>query len=341
MKKLRWLVVVALAAAGAGAFYFGFARSTARGEPAPRAESPLVAAPGVVEPASEERDIAAEATGVLRQVLVDENDEVKAGQILAVIDDAELAARIEGARAQVGLRQAELRRLRNGARSQERKGAAAEVEDAEAQLRFADTDLARNEQLLGRGAVAQASYDAALRTRDSAAARARAARERLALVEAPARTDEVAQAQALIDAAEATLAELEVLRQKTVVRAPIDGVVLRRFKNAGEMVTQQPVTPMFTVGDLSHLRVRAEIDEADIAAIAVGQRVEVRADAYGAQRFGGHVVRVASRLGTKSIRTERPSEKTDTKVLEAMIELDAGVRLPVGLRVDAFVVRDE
>jgi hypothetical protein len=69
----------------------------------------------------------------------------------------------------------------------------------------------------------------------------------------------------------------------------------------------------------------------------VGQRAYVTAEAYGTQRFWGHIIRVGRILGKKNIRTDEPSEHVDTKILETLVELDAGQTLPMGLRVDSFV----
>jgi hypothetical protein len=63
----------------------------------------------------------------------------------------------------------------------------------------------------------------------------------------------------------------------------------------------------------------------------------VTADAYGKQRFTGHVIRVGNELGRKNIRTDEPTEKVDTKILETLVQLDPCIQLPVGLRVDAYI----
>lgn len=314
--------------------------ATAQNNAAPQAQTPplmTIAAPGIVEPFTEEREIAAEITGVLGEVRVDENDVVKAGQILAVIKNRELQAKLEGARANVSLREAELLRLKNGAREQERKSMAATLAEAQTSLKWWKSEYDRRSKLLKDGHVSRSTYEDARQRYESALARLNAAKEQLSLIEAPAREDEVAQAEAAIAAAKATVAEVEAFLDKTYIKSPVDGTVLRRYKEQGETVAHQPPTLIFTVGDLSRLRVRTEIDEADIAKIRTGQKVFATADAYPGQKFGGEVIRVANRLGAKSILTDRPSEKTDTKILEAIIQLDAHIQLPVGLRVDVFV----
>ncbi len=98
--------------------------------------------------------------------------------------------------------------------------------------------------------------------------------------------------------------------------------------------------PVLTIGDQGVLNVRVEVDETEVSKVQVGQKVYVTADAYGQQRFWGHVIRVGQELGRKNIRTDEPTEHVDTKILETLVELDRGARLPVGLRVDAFILAE-
>ena len=107
--------------------------------------------------------------------------------------------------------------------------------------------------------------------------------------------------------------------------------------NAGEVIPEKSDSPIVTVGDSSVLRVRAGVDETDIAKIHVGQRAYVKADAYGDKKFWGRVVRIGQTLGKKNVHTDKPAQRGDTKILETLIELDAGQVLPTGLRVDAFI----
>jgi HlyD family secretion protein len=94
-----------------------------------------------------------------------------------------------------------------------------------------------------------------------------------------------------------------------------------------------------TMADDAVLRVRLDVDEADVSKLKVGERAYLTAEAYGDHKFWGTVIRVGGILGRKSIRTDEPSEHVDTKILETLVELDGGQRLPLGLRVDAFVER--
>jgi HlyD family secretion protein len=157
-------------------------------------------------------------------------------------------------------------------------------------------------------------------------------------VDAPARADERARAEADVALARAQVAEAEALLEKTVVRAPFDGTVLKRYRKPGETVSDKGDTPVVAFGDDSRLRVRVDVDETDVARLHPGDRAYFTAQAFGARKFWGRVVRVGRELGKKNIQTDEPAEKLDTKVLETLVELDGHPPLPPGLRVDSFIL---
>lgn len=303
------------------------------------ARTRTIAGPGRVEAVSEEIEIATEVPGRLREVRVDEGDRVSRGDVIAVLDNADAVARVASAEAALAVAEAERLRLVNGARAEERREAQAAVTQAEAVLLNAEQDEARRRALVADGVVAREELDRAVRERDVARARLQELRERAEVVDSSARADERARADAAVAVARARLAEARASHAKTIVTAPIDGVVVKRDRHPGEIVSpESPASAVIlTVADTRVLRVRVDVDEIDVARLAVGQRAYVTAGAYGTRRFGGRVVRVGERLGRKNVRTEEPSEKIDTKVLETLVELDRDVRLPLGLRVDASI----
>lgn len=148
------------------------------------------------------------------------------------------------------------------------------------------------------------------------------------------------EARAEVSLARAMIAEARAMLEKTVVRSPIDGIVLHRHLKTGENVLSSPAggnQTILTIADNSVLRVRVDVDEVDVGRLREGQDAWVRADAYGDRKFPGRVIRIGEILGRKNIRTDDPVEKVDTKILEALIELEPGSELKLGLRVDAFI----
>jgi multidrug efflux pump subunit AcrA (membrane-fusion protein) len=132
-----------------------------------------------------------------------------------------------------------------------------------------------------------------------------------------------------------------VTDRRSSIRFEIVGRLARDVM--GEIARLVPVlpvpSPIVTLADVRTLRVRVDVDESDIGGLRTGQAAWVTADAYGSRRFAGRVVRVGEMLGRARIRTDDPAERIDHKVLETLIELEASARLPIGLRVDAFITR--
>lgn len=339
--KRNLFFLAGLAAAGAAVVY---PRLTSTASPSPQSVSALetkpaqIIAAGKVEPVSEEIKLGSELDGKLREVLVKEGSRVRRGQVVAILENGDSAARVELAKATLTERQAALERLLNGARHQERAEARAAVREMEAVVDNTRAERARRQTLLDRGAISHTEFDLADREHRVALARLDAAKERASFVDADARQDERLRAEAEIVQAKARIREAEALLEKTFIRSPIDGVVLRRYLKGGESVSSNGNTPIAAIGDTSRLRVRVDVDETDVARLRLGQTAYVTAGAYGSRRFTGRVVQIGQSLGPKNIRTDEPTERADTRILETLVELDPGQPLPVGLRVDSHIL---
>ena len=303
-------------------------------------DATLIVGPGRVEPISEEIAVSGEVPGRLRAVRVDEGDRVTKGQVVAEVEPAEYRARLAAARAALSMAQSRgaaprQRLAERGARGGAGGGGAGGGGRAAGRGGTpAARDALRRGRDRARGAGARGTRRARRRGAACRTARAcpRGRRRRARRRARPAR--------AAVALAEAQVDEAAVLLEKTLVRSPVDGLVLRRHLRPGESLAVLPVpSPIVTLADVSALRVRVDVDESDIGGLRVGQAAWVTADAYGSRRFAGRVVRVGEMLGRARIRTDDPAERIDHKVLETLIELEASARLPIGLRVDAFITR--
>jgi HlyD family secretion protein len=303
------------------------------------ADAARVVGPGRVEPISEEIEIGVEVGGRIVTIAVEEGDAVHAGQVLATLESRDYRAQVALSEARLANARAVRLRTSNGSRPEERREAQAAVSQAEAVLAQAEREAARRDALARDGVIAREEQDRSARDLEVARARLGELRQRLALVEAGPRAEDRASAQADVDAAEAAMQDARARLAKTSVVSPIAGTVLRRRVRVGESVSPEvPGTSLFTIADVSRLRVRVDVDEHDVGAIQLGQRVYVTASAYGPRRFEGRVIRIGGVLGRKNIRTDEPRERVDTKILETLVELDPGANLPIGLRVDATIL---
>jgi len=340
MTKLRTALFVALPIAAAGALWFGRGTQSASAQPTLTAPSVLVA-PGRVEPTRDAVALAFEAGGRIAEITVDEGDTVTAGQIVARLDDRLAKARVAAAQASVAAANASYLLVKHGARKEDLDAAKAEVEAARTQADHRAAEQVRSEKLGAVGAVASSSVDADSAAARVAAATANAVAARYQALAKGSRTEQILAASAQLDAAKAELAAAEVALDQTVLRAPRAGVVLRRFGEVGSLVTTVNPQTIITVADLAQLEIRAEIDEADIAAIQVGEAAYATADAFAGRQFPVKIERVTRELGRKTVRDDDPRARIDTRVLEVIARFDGAPagELPLGLRMYVHVQR--
>ena len=296
-----------------------------------------VAAGGLVEPAGEERVVIPTVSGRLIRVAIDEGDSVKRGQVLAEIDNAEQKASIAAADAQIALRESELLRLRNGARREDIAQAQAALEAGQARERIATSELSRRESIADRKLLSREQLEQSRAQFAVAKADRLASEAALKLLRNGARPEDITSAEAAVAAAKAEKDRAEAAYEKTLIRSPIDGVVLKRDLREGETLVALSPLPLARIGDISHLFVRADIDELDIGHVKEGQSAKVTSDAFPDQVFVGTVRHVSRRMGRRNLMSDNPAQKQDTKVLEALIELTGQPPLPIGLRVDVVI----
>lgn len=136
--------------------------------------------------------------------------------------------------------------------------------------------------------------------------------------------------------ADAQLAQAKARLDRLTIKAPAKGTVLQVMVREGEYYS--PASGAVAVmGDLSKIRVRMDVDERQISVVKPGQSGYVTAKAFGDRKFTGKVVEVGKRMGRKNLRTDEPTERIDTKILEVVLELDDGKDLVQGLRVVGFL----
>ena len=327
-----------------------------------------IAAPGVIEAVSEEIEVGAEIAGKLKVVSVEEGDRVIKGQTIAVLENDDFETAIRSAQAQINtlrsaretaqakLLQAQTERTRifNGARTEERREAKAGFDRTLPDIENARREYERRRKLHDSGDVSREELERARTVFDNAQKQSNTMREKFNVVNADARGDDLAKADAAVRLAEMQIREFDAQiieaqtkvgeaqarLEKTIVRAPLSGVILRKRLKDGESVAPENQTGIVTIADVSALRVRVDLDETDVAKIRENQTAYITADAFGERRFTAKVIKIGQILGRKNFRTARPTEKVDTKILEILLELEKGQNLPLGLRVDAFINAD-
>jgi HlyD family secretion protein len=330
------LTAVAQASAGQGAATQG---SAAQGSATQGSWEAVTL--GRVEPRLGEIRITASLPGGrIADVLVKPNEEVFAGELLVRLDDEEALARVAEADAQVALH----KRARNDqsapAASADRRKAEDAAADAERSVAEARSALDKATADWRAGSVSKTDLDAARTALSRAEDRLREKRDALSKLKASADTPLPTRLEGELNVAQAEWRVAEAALEKTQIRAPADGVVLRVDAKPGELSVPSVGPAMVVIGDVSALRVRAEVNEQDLGRIRVGQGVLVRAGAFHGREFEGKVSSVARVVGPSRINSADPRKFSDVDVLEVLVDLPNPGPLVVGEQVDVYFKSD-
>ncbi len=228
--------------------------------------SPWAMGEGTVE--VHEANVGPPVPATVLRMLVDEGDEIRAGDTLALLLQRDLDATIALRRAELGSARATLRDLEAGARSQELRRAEADLAQAEAEVVRTTRERERLQSLAATNATSQQSLDDAIARQEAATARRDAALETLRLLTAGTRPDQIAAARARVGAAEAAVHSALARESDLVLLAPFDGRVLTRMAEPGEVLGAG--TPAVTIGEVDRPWVRAWFPTTVIANLTVG-----------------------------------------------------------------------
>ena len=301
-------------------------------------------ATGRVEPKNGEVRLASQTAGKIMEILADTNDKVKSGDLLVRLDDAEIYAKLAAAAAEVGVREREREEEQATGLALDRQKATDAVADAERKIFSArenfDASLRARKTSGGDTKELDAKVDDARKIVDDAKTALTDARTRLAEIAAKSDLPLETRMESSLALARSDLSSAEIALERTRVRAPSDGTVLNMIAKPGETAVPSPDSALVVFGDLSSLRLRAEVEERDAAKVRVGQNVVVKADAFPDREFTGTVTSISQSLGAPRIATRGPRRPNDVEVVEVMVDLDGHPPLFTGMRVDAFFKLD-
>jgi HlyD family secretion protein len=339
-KITNMLALVAVASLGGYVAYDKIKQSKANEEaPVVEAINWIAAAPGRVEPKEGEIRLGATHLGRTEEVLVKVDDKVEEGELLVRLDDAEARAKLASAETEAEALREDREKAFASGREDVRKAEDA-IYSAERAVTGAriELDYAISAKRNGSG-TEQSVGDARRRLRE---ANERLERERVAFVKAQSKSGLPApsRAESAVSAARAEVRMAEALLDKTRIRAPSAGTILQLNAKQGEIIAPSPDRPLIVMGDMSVVRVKAEVDEGDVSKVKVGQRAFVRALSYPGQDFEGKVTRIAPSLGSVKIGPRGPRRANDVEVMEVTVELVGAVPLLPGMRVDTFFRKD-
>jgi multidrug resistance efflux pump len=316
--------------AAAGALALALTRCSSGGPPA------TVVVRGTVE--GRDITVRSETAGRVVTARTEEGDTVQAGQELVRLDQQELEARLVAAQAGRDAVRARLELLRGGTRPQEMEQARSEVDKARAALKRAEDDRQRAADLFKLGSIAEDKLRAAEAGARIAAADLRAAEQRLSLLHAGPRPEELTALEANLREAEAQIGLIQVQLDRAVIRSPIGGVVTRKAIELGEVVT--PGTVICTVTDPVDLKVTVYLSQRQLAGVHVNQTVDIRSEVAPEKAMAGRVRSIAATAEFVPRDVDTPEDRAlevfavRVGVREAAPEIKPGLGVSVSFRPD-------
>src|SRR6516162_10072449 len=271
----------------------------------------LVRASGTVE-AVVSVDVSSQLSGRIAEVFVNFNDTIKAGQPIAQIDPEIFAARVKEARAALNVgtatahvQKAAVERAKVGVLNARTAKKLAEAQSAatKAKQDELEKDLQRKLELARTGSGTERELSQVRAQRDAGAADLRASfeqiqmkEEAIAIAEAELHMAEanLENAQAVVEQRQAALDQARLDLDRTVLRAPIDGIIIKRDVNPGQTVavSLEAKTLFKIANDLREMEVHGKIDEADVGQLKAGQTAQFTVDAYPDRTFSGQVLQI-------------------------------------------------
>ena len=290
MKKSYWIAgVVGLALIAGGVAWWWNQRAGADAlqyRSAKIERGPLLAAvsaSGAVNPVTQV-SVGTQVSGQIKDLYVDFNSEVKAGQLIAVIDPETFEYRVRSAQADVDAARATvLTAQANSAASR------ASVSRAQVDLIEAQRDLERKQSLVEKQFITQSEADKARALVNTSTEALKSAQAQLGVTEA-----QIKSAQANVAQREAAMAQARIDLARTQISSPVNGIVIKRAIEKGQTVAASLQSPeLFVIAqNLQDMQVEASIDESDVGRIRTGQKASFTVDAFPGQTFEGEVRQV-------------------------------------------------
>ncbi len=289
MKKTLLLILAAavLAAVAFGAYRYTWSKGDqpeyrlAKVERGPITAA--VAATGTLNPVVSVL-VGSQVSGQIKELYVDFNSPVQKDQVIARIDPESFELRVRQAMADLEATKATVLTQMAGVGAQR-----AEVSRNEVNMADAKRDYERKQMLVEKAFISIADRDKALAVYNAAQEQVKTARAQLAVAEAQAKN-----AEAVVKQRESQLAQAKVDLDRTIIRAPVDGVVIKRSVDAGQTVAASLQAPeLFQIAqNLREMQVEASIDEADVGRVAVDQDATFTVDSFPGRTFHGKVMQV-------------------------------------------------
>lgn len=246
----------------------------------------LLTVSGLVEPKESVR-VFSKTVGQVKEILVQEGDQVKKDTILMRLDDEQIRLQVAQARANLDSAQASLERIKAGARPQEVSQVEAAVRQAKINMDSAEENYLKMQKLFSEGAISEQQHDQAKNQLEITRAQYQSASESYKLITEGASAQDIRAVEAQVRQAQSALELAQSQLNNSIIKAPISGSVTSISVKTGELASS--AIPLLSILDISELSVKTGISEKDIGVVQIGQEAEIFIDAFPREKFSGEV----------------------------------------------------
>lgn len=280
--------------------------------------------------------VSSKLSGQIKEILVEEGDEVKTDDVLFVIDHDLLDIQLRQAEAQAEQMQAQLNLLLAGPRKEDVAIAEEQVRLAGINLNQAETDKKRAIELLVTNSIPKEQYDNVMTRYDQSLNQLNTAKENLERIKNIVRPEEIQSSKAALKMSRVNIDLIKKNIEDCTVKSPVSGIVSKKLSEPGEYVT--PGASVLNIADFQNVDLYIYVTEENLGKVKLGQKAEVKTDSYKDRTYTGEVVFISpeAEFTPKNIQTQEERTKL---VFEIKVKIpNPDFTLKSGMPADAKLI---
>lgn len=279
--------------------------------------------------------VSSKVNGEVISIFKDEGDKVSVGDTLLIIDPTIYKIKLREAEAVLLSAEAQYELVINGARKEDIQQAEQLLKQSEINLQTAQNDKIRFENLYQTKSISKKQYEDAVAKYELALAQFNSAKENYSKIQNISRPEELKQVMANVERLKANVELIKKNLNDCFVTAPISGVVVKRFVETGETVTN--LSSLIKISDLTQVELMVYVNEKDLPKIKLGQAVDVKVDAFPDKSYKGKIIFISpeAEFTPKNIQTKEERTKL---VFAVKVKIDnPDYELKSGIPADAII----
>lgn len=283
--------------------------------------------------------ISSERAGKISKINCDEGSNIKESDTLMILDYELLQIKLDQAKAAEKMAKANYELLKKGARSEDKKTASENLNQAKVKYSSAKKDYDRYSKLYKEKVITLKQFEDAESRLNICDAQLKSAEENYKKIKNLVRPEELLKVEAAYEQAQAKSEEVRKLIKDSYVIAPINGTIIKRYAEIGETVN--PMSSLLKLADLSEAEIVIYIPETDLGRIKLGQKAEIESDTYPGKRYEGKVKFISSEAEFTPKNVQTKDERVKLVFAVKVFVKNTERELKSGMPVDVKIILDD